>query len=227
MIRGKKNRRKEEITKNRYNRISPFYDLLEKIGESHLSPWREKLLQRVRGKILEVGIGTGKNLLHYPPRSDVTGLDIAEKMLTRARKRAASLGITVQFVEGDVQRLPFPDACFDTVVATFVFCSVPDPVEGLKELRRVAKYDGKILLLEHVRIDKPILGAIMDFLNPFIVRMMGANINRHTVENVRKAGLMIEEIEDLGPMGIVKMIVANPDKQAKILFANRGNHLKT
>jgi hypothetical protein len=83
---------------------------------------------------------------------------------------------------------------FDTAIATFVFCSVPDPVLGLKELRRVVKSGGEILLLEHVRIDKPVIGFIMDIMNPIVLYLIGANINRTTVENVEKAGLCIEKI---------------------------------
>jgi ubiquinone/menaquinone biosynthesis C-methylase UbiE len=84
----------------------------------------------------------------------------------------------------DVQALTFPDDDFDAAVATCVFCSVPDPVRGLQELARVVKPDRRILLLDHVRIDQPLIGAIMDGLNPLIVRMWGANINRRTTENV-------------------------------------------
>ena len=79
---------------------------------------------------------------------------------------------------------------------------------GLRELNRVVKPGGYVLLLEHMRSPNPFLGAVMDFLNPLIVRLMGANINRRTVENVRKAGLEIEQVEDLGAGGIFKLIVA-------------------
>ncbi len=109
----------------------------------------------------------------------------------------------------DVQHLEFPDQVFDTVFATFVFCSVPDPVLGLKELRRVCKPDGRLLLLEHMRPGNPLLGTLFDLLNPLVVRMMGANINRRTVENIRRAGWQIRVDEQLSS-DIVRWIEAEP-----------------
>ncbi|MBU0575253.1 MAG: methyltransferase domain-containing protein [Pseudomonadota bacterium] len=199
-------------TKTRYNRIAPYYDVMEIISERTFSRWRRQLLARAKGKVLEVGVGTGKNFPYYPEGVDVTGLDIADKMLLHARLRADKLGFPVHLMEGDVQSLPFPENYFDTAVTTFVFCSVPDPVLGLKELGRVVRSDGEILLLEHVRIDRPVIGFIMDIMNPFFLHFIGPNINRRTVENVGKAGLRIEKIEHLGFMQMVKMIVAHPGK---------------
>ncbi len=199
-------------TKTRYNRIAPYYDIMEMITERTFSSWRQRLLARAKGKVLEIGVGTGKNFSYYPEGVDVTGLDIADKMLLNARLRADKIGFSVNLMEGDVQSLPFPENSFDTTVATFVFCSVPDPILGLKELGRVLKPGGEILLLEHVRIDKPVIGWFMDRLNPLVVRVMGANINRRTLENVKKAGLCIVSIEHLGLMKMVKMISVKTDK---------------
>jgi ubiquinone/menaquinone biosynthesis C-methylase UbiE len=96
-----------------------------------------------------------------------------------------------------VQALPFPDASFDIVIATCVFCSVPDLVLCLRELRRVLVSGGQVLLLEHVLSHRPLLGPLMGTLNPLVVRRMGANINRETVENVRRAGFTDLQVEDL------------------------------
>ncbi len=199
-------------TKARYNRIARVYDLMETLGERTFKPMREKLWSHARGDILEVGVGTGKNFPYHPRGARVVGIDLAEKMLERAQTRARQLGAAIDLREGDAQALDFADNSFDTAAATMVFCSVPDPLRGLRELNRVVKPNGRILLLEHVRIDRPIIGHIMDWLNPLIVRLWGANVNRRTVENVMLAGLEIESVEHLGPMRVMKLIVAKPKK---------------
>ncbi|MDP2994877.1 MAG: methyltransferase domain-containing protein, partial [Anaerolineales bacterium] len=199
------------VTRRRYQRIAPVYDSMQALGERRYHAWRRRLWALAHGpSVLEVGVGTGKNMPFYPAGVSITGIDLTPGMLERARRRMPELGlddrVTLQL--GDVQRLDFPDASFDTAVATFVFCSVPDPVLGLREMKRVIKPGGRAILLEHMRSPNPAVGALMDLLNPLVVSMMGANINRHTVENVQKAGLELERVEDLGLGGIFKLIVA-------------------
>lgn len=196
----------------RYDRIARIYDLIESTIEGRqFSPWRRRLWAEVQGpSVLEVGVGTGKNLPYYPKGIQVTAVDFSPRMLERARRRAEREGIRVDLRLMDAQHLELPDDSFDSVVATFVFCSVPDPIQGLRELRRVSKSEGRVLLLEHVR-PGGVAGNVADLLNPLVVRIMGANINRRTVENVRRAGLQIERVDDLW-RDIVKLIVARPGK---------------
>jgi ubiquinone/menaquinone biosynthesis C-methylase UbiE len=143
-------------TIKRYQRLAPMYDWMEAFPERRYLPWRTHLWSLVKGpRVLEVGVGTGKNVEFYPPGLDTTGIDLTPGMLERARKRADSLSNPVNLRLGDVQCLDFPGDSFDTVVATFVFCSVPDPVQGLNEVRRVVKPGGQVLLLEHTRSASP------------------------------------------------------------------------
>jgi len=168
------------------------------------------LTERIRGEdILEVGVGTGKNFPYYPESLVVTALDLSPRMLAKARKRSETLDTQVRLVEMNAENLAFPDRSFDTVFATFVFCSVPDPVKGLREIRRVCRPGGRLLLLEHVRPDSRLLGTLFDLLSPVTVRVTGANINRKTVDNVRKAGWTVLDEVDL-TSNIVKLIEAEP-----------------
>ncbi len=199
-----------QITRARYQRISTLYDFMEILPERRYKPWRERLWSLVKGpKVLEVGVGTGKNMGFYPNGLQITGIDLTPGMLDRARIRADDLKLDVDLRIGDVQALDFPDETFDSVVATFVFCSVPDPMLGLGQLVRVVKPTGQVILMDHVRSEQPLFGMLMDALNPIVVRITGANINRRTVENVREASLVIDHVEALGMGGIFKLIVAH------------------
>lgn len=198
------------LTRARYQRLAAVYDAMESLAEGRYRPWRQTLWSLVRGpRVLEVGVGTGKNLPYWPAHIQITAIDLTPGMLVRARSLADKLGRAADLPLGDVQALDFPDAWFDSAIATFVFCSVPDPVLGLRELRRVVRPGGHVLLLEHLRSPNPMLGSLMDLMNPLVVRLMGANVNRRTVENVRAAGLQINRLDDLWLGGVFKLIVAS------------------
>lgn len=196
--------------KKRYDRISRVYDIFEQPMEvMSLNKWRVEIAKDLKGKVLEVGVGTGKNILYYPDDLDITAIDFSNKMLAKARERAAKLKKQVNLIQMDAQNMEFEDNTFDMVFTTCVFCSVPDPVKGLKEIRRVCKPNGKIIMIEHVRSERKILGLIMDIFNPLTVNLYGANINRRTVENVYKAGFFKVEVTNLTGDIVKKIIITN------------------
>ena len=198
-------------TQRRYDRLAFAYDIMEApLERFRFAVWRQRLRNRITGPTaLEVGVGTGKNFPYYPSGVQIVGVDLSPRMLMRARRKASNRDLSVELREMDVQNLDFPDHSFDTVFATFVFCSVPDPVDGLRELRRVCRPSGRLLLLEHMRPENFVLGLIFDVLNPMVVRMMGANINRRTMDNIRSAGWNVRIEENLSS-DIVRWIEAVP-----------------
>ena len=189
-----------------YDRVARIYDLytapMEALGGREA---RALLFRRAQGSVLELGIGTGASLPAYPEGVALTGIDLSPKMLERARRRGADLGVDVQLCVADIERLPFADHSFDTVTASCVFCSVADPVQGLREARRVTRPGGRVLLYEHVRPTGPVAARLADVLSPLTRRMIGPELNRDTEGNAVAAGLTLD---DVGRTGMWRAIVA-------------------
>jgi ubiquinone/menaquinone biosynthesis C-methylase UbiE len=196
-------------SRQRWDRKARFYDRLTRPMEQMigLARGRAWVFERpTGGRVLEIGAGTGKNLPRYPADATVIATDLSPGMLARARERMAGGPGRLRFVVTDAEDLAFKDGTFDKVVATCVFCSVPDPVRGLQEARRVLRPGGEVVLLEHMR-PGGLLGRLFDLLDPLMSRLMGPHINRRTLENVRKAGLRLVEERDVFS-DWVKVVVA-------------------
>lgn len=197
-----------DLVRRRYDRGAARYDVLTwPMERLAMDRFRARLISQVNGpRVLEVGVGTGRNLPLYPSGLQIEAIDFSPRMLERARRKPLPAGVTLTLM--DIQALGFAPASFDTVVATCVFCSVPDPIRGLCEIRRVLRPDGRALFLEHVRPGSPRLATLFDWLDPLVVRA-GPHINRRTVENIRAAGFTIQAEQNLFS-DILKMIVAHP-----------------
>ena len=191
--------------KKRYNRVAPVYDSLEYLMEKgKMEEWRQNLWQRVNNKIdqedmtlLEAGVGSGKNIEYYPAGIEIYAIDFSPKMIKEAEKKAKKYNKEIKLLEMNIQNLDFEDNYFDLIVTSCVFCSVPDPVKGLEELKRVLKEDGRIIMLEHMRSKNELVGKVMDWLNWVSLYTWGANINRKTIENIEKSGLELVEVSNL------------------------------
>jgi len=157
---------------------------------------KSALFQDMRGRVLFVAIGTGADIPHFPPGHKIVAVDISREMLRRAEVRRAKYAGNLQLVEADVMNLGFPDASFDTVATSCTFCSVPDPMRGLRELYRVLRPGGQLLMFEHVRSRTPILGLTLDLMTLW-TRRLGTEMNRDTVGNVLKVGFRVTQIESV------------------------------
>lgn len=198
--------------RSRHDRVADVYDAFEGVMEGlAYHRWRTLVWDHVEGdRILEIGVGTGKNLPYHPAGKDITAIDLSSAVLAWAlRKRRGRSD--VHFAQMDVQALGFPDDTFDTVVGTFVFASVADPAQGLREARRVLRPGGWLVLLEQVLSPVPVLSQATKLLNPVVVALMGANIDRRTDRAVRQCDFEMEEVWDLGVGGIFKLIVARKE----------------
>ena len=194
----------------KYNHFARWYDwgegVFDLLGVSRL---RRRVLRRASGKVLEVAVGTGKNLRYYPANCQVTAVDVSGEMLNIAQKRAAKLRMDASFLLADAESLPFPDKSFDTVVSSLSTCTFPSPLVALQEMARVCRTEGKILLLEHGRSDREWLGRWLDRRAERHAKQLGCHWSREPIELVREAGLNVVDARRVF-FGIFHEIHAEP-----------------
>jgi ubiquinone/menaquinone biosynthesis C-methylase UbiE len=178
--------------------------------EKHGAELKRKLLANARGRVLEIGVGTGLSFVHYPAIDELVGIEPAEQMLKRARKRARELGREVTLVQTPAETLPFEDDSFDTVVSLAVLCTVDDPKRALAEIRRVLRPNGRFVFLEHVRSSNPDLARWQDRLQrPWAWFVCGCHPNRRTLETIESSGFDVVQLEHRDLPDIPRLVRPN------------------
>jgi ubiquinone/menaquinone biosynthesis C-methylase UbiE len=195
---------------SKYNRSSRIYEFIDLPLELlYFRKWRKEALSGLNGNVLEVGIGTGRSLKHYPLSCTITGIDNSEGMLEKAREKAKDMK-NVTLLLMDAEHLDFPDNSFDYVVTSFVLCTIPDPVKALKEMRRVLKQSGELIALEHMCSNTPFIARLEDLIKPFMFSLLGDNVTRDAVKEIKEAGFTIQEINNLAFKDVFRKIRAKP-----------------
>ena len=186
-----------------YDRQARHYDAVIAVAERLLfRGGREWACSQVSGRVLEIGIGTGRNLPFYPPDAELAGIELSPAMLELARARAARLGRSADLRLADAQELPFPDCSFDSVIATLTLCSIPDSDEAVAEMARVLRPGGRIVLLDHVASPLTVVRSVQRLLEPAFLRLAADHLLREPETAVQAAGMQIEHLSR-SKLGIV------------------------
>ncbi len=191
----------------RYDRDTNFYDLLL-LGDS-----RSWACSQTSGQVLEVAIGTGRNLPFYPRGIQLTGIDFSPAMLDIARGRAAALGVEVTLIEADAQQLPFADDRFDTVVCTLALSGIPDPAAAINEMYRVLRPGSQLLVVGHVASPYRVVRAGQRRLERLSIRLAGDHQTRQPYPEILAAGFTVDRRERLRARIIERVRAFKPTDQ--------------
>lgn len=195
--------------RSKWDRASRVYDFATRSDAWRYGPAKRRLFESLRGRCLMLAAGTGGDFGFFPPGQRITAIDISGGMLGRAAPFARAYPGCLDLAQMDAQALAFADARFDTIVSVCTFCSVPDPVRGLRELHRVLAPTGRLLAFEHVRSQLGPIAVTQDLLTPFM-RHVGPDLNRDTVGNLARAGFRVLREQNVY-LDVVKAIEAIPD----------------
>lgn len=196
--------RQRRVWDRRARRYDRGIGLMERL---FLGDGRARVCAQAEGDVLEIAVGTGRNLPFYPGGVRLTGIELSQEMLSIAQGRAASLRRAADLRQGDAQALPFPDASFDTVVCTISLCSIPDDRRAVAEMKRVLRPGGRLLLLDHVPSTLWMWRAVQWLLERITLPLEGEHMLRRPLEQVRAEGFLIEYDERFRA-GIIERVVA-------------------
>jgi ubiquinone/menaquinone biosynthesis C-methylase UbiE len=198
----------DDVTRTKWDRAARTFDLMAGYGpEKRWEPFKRELFANMgAGEILFLAVGTGLDVPFFPEGRTVTGIDISQRMLNQAMRRTEAYQGHLKVLQADVHDMPFEDAQFDQVFTSCTFCSVSDPVGGLKALKRVLKPQGELFMFEHTGSRFFPFSLMMDLMT-LVTRRFGPDMNRPTVENVIAAGFRLKKVTHVY-MDVVKIIHA-------------------
>lgn len=195
------------VTKTKWDKVAATFDLMSGYGpERRWAPCKRRFFSAMHGKVLFLAVGTGLDIPCFPPGQDVVGIDISSKMLEKAKRRADAYPGRLELRQMDVHELDFADGVFDQVFTSCTFCSVPNPVGGLRALRRVLKPRGELRMFEHTG-SRYFPFNMMLHVMTLLSRRVGPEMNRDTLGNVQRAGFEIRQVEHIY-LDVVKTISA-------------------
>jgi ubiquinone/menaquinone biosynthesis C-methylase UbiE len=205
---------RDERLRRYWDKHSGSYDKQMGFFDRHLfAGSRDWICAKAEGQVLEVAIGTGLNLAHYPDGVQLTGVEWSPAMLDIARHRAGQLGRVVDLRQGDAQALEFPDGCFDTVVCTFSLCAIPDDWKAVAEMARVLRPGGLLLLADHVEASTWYARAVQALIEVGSVPAGGEYFRRRPIRHVKALGFALEG-HDRFKVGIVERLAARKPQRA-------------
>lgn len=186
-----------EAARKKWDKAARSFDLMNGYGpERRWEPLKRRLFGTMQGRILFVAAGTGLDFRFFPPGRNILAIDISPEMLKRAEAKAADYDGEIELAEKDVQNLDLQDGSFDQVFTSCTFCSVPDPVRGLEEVRRVLVPGGDLRMFEHTGSRLFPFNVMLNLMTP-LTRRVGPEVNRDTPGNVERAGFRIRSVENV------------------------------
>jgi len=198
----------DAVTKSKWDKAAANFDLMAGFGpEKRWEPYKRKLFSKMGdGRILFLAVGTGLDIAFFPPGKNLVGIDISDKMLEVAKPRVDAYDGEIETHAMDVHEMSFEDDSFDQIFTSCTFCSVPTPVKGIEQLRRVLEPGGDLYMFEHTGSRYYPFRLMMNLMTP-LSRIVGPDMNRDTVGNVEAGGFHLRAVEHVY-LDVVKTIHA-------------------